>query len=121
MCLWKSSLTLVDFWLLPNHCLGRKPRGERWNAIKSSLSLNEPTNSSLYFTSSSLLIFFFFFPISKMNPNMSNTKSTPPEGKWSTGICGCFEDVTNCKGILNPLFFFFLIKKKKNFKQKYIV
>nr|POE69467.1 protein plant cadmium resistance 3 [Quercus suber] len=39
-----------------------------------------------------------------MNPNKSDTKSTPqapasytspPEGQWSTGICGCFEDVTN--------------------------
>lgn len=35
-----------------------KPRGERWNAIKSPLSLSETSNSSLYFTSSSLLIFF---------------------------------------------------------------
>uniref|UniRef100_A0A7N2L5D1 Uncharacterized protein n=1 Tax=Quercus lobata TaxID=97700 RepID=A0A7N2L5D1_QUELO len=25
-----------------------------------------------------------------MNPNTS-----PPEGKWTTGICGCFGDVTN--------------------------
>ncbi|KAK4595191.1 hypothetical protein RGQ29_013572 [Quercus rubra] len=40
-----------------------------------------------------------------MNPNGSNTESTPqapasdtspPEGQWSTGICGCFEDVTSC-------------------------
>ncbi|XP_050273342.1 protein PLANT CADMIUM RESISTANCE 7-like [Quercus robur] len=40
-----------------------------------------------------------------MNPNESKTESTPqapasdtspPEGQWSTGICGCFDDVTSC-------------------------
>ena len=90
------------------------------------LQVNLAANSALYFTSSSLL-FFLFFPISKMNPNESNTESTPqapasdtspPEGQWSTGICGCFEDVTSCKGIL---YFFYLKKKNKNFIQKYIV
>ena len=41
--------------------------------------------------------------------------TSPPEGKWSTGLCDCFEDPSNCKEIL-CLFYFKWGKKKKKRK-----
>uniref|UniRef100_A0A7N2R0T7 Uncharacterized protein n=1 Tax=Quercus lobata TaxID=97700 RepID=A0A7N2R0T7_QUELO len=47
-----------------------------------------------------LSVLISYLSISKVCPSNKNSKpapyTSPPEGKWSTGLCGCFEDLSTC-------------------------